>query len=149
MFGDLNEKQIENLLKSQVIGRIGCHAEGLTYIVPFSYLHEDDYVYGHTHEGLKVQIMRKNPKVCFEVDVMLNMANWQSVIAWGEYDEITEESEIRIIKEKLAARIMPFTSNETSKPASGLFTDEISAKGTKEVIFKIKLINKTGKFEKR
>lgn len=149
MFGDLNNKQIENLLKSQVIGRIGCTEDGLIYIVPFSYVYDDNYIYGHTHEGLKIQMMRKNPNVCFEVDVMLNMANWESVIAWGIYEEITDKNEILTVKENIAKWVSRFTSNETLHPHTGLYADEVSAKGTKEVLFKIKLSNKTGKYERR
>ncbi len=50
-----------------------------------------EYVYGHTMEGMKINMMRKNPRVCFEVDVMQNMANWKSVIAWGEFEELSSE----------------------------------------------------------
>ena len=32
--------------------------------------------------------MRANPNVCFEVDAMSNMANWQSVILFGTFHEL-------------------------------------------------------------
>jgi nitroimidazol reductase NimA-like FMN-containing flavoprotein (pyridoxamine 5'-phosphate oxidase superfamily) len=37
MIGDLNFKEVEEVLKDQLIGRIGCHSNGVTYIVPVSY----------------------------------------------------------------------------------------------------------------
>jgi hypothetical protein len=36
MFGRLNLEEIDELLHQQIIGRIGCHSDGVTYIVPIS-----------------------------------------------------------------------------------------------------------------
>ena len=91
MFGNLDESAIETILHRQVIGHIGCHANDTTYVVPISYAYENGCVYAHSEEGMKVNMMRQNPKVCFEVDEMKNLRNWKSVIAWGEYQELTDE----------------------------------------------------------
>src|ERR1700738_1679858 len=107
MLGQLNISELEKLLSSQVVGRIGCHYKGVTYIVPISYAYDGEYVYCHTHEGMKVDIMRKNPKVCFEVDHMPDMANWQSVISWGEFEELTDVEQRNKALEKLGERILP------------------------------------------
>ena len=82
MLGKLTPVEIEEVIRQQVVGRIGCHANGMTYVVPVSYAYDGDYIYVRTFEGLKLDMMRRNPKVCFEIDTMLNMGNWQSVIAW-------------------------------------------------------------------
>jgi uncharacterized protein len=82
MLGELNEAQVDQVLRSEVIGRLGCHAQGRTYIVPITYAYDGDCIYGHSAEGMKVRMMRANPNVCFEVDEMESMANWRSVIAW-------------------------------------------------------------------
>ena len=37
---------------------------------------------------MMLDIMRKNPNVCFEVESMSNMANWQSVILNGTFHEL-------------------------------------------------------------
>ena len=88
MLGNLTSHEIEQLLQSQILGRIGCHAEGKTFVVPIAFAYDGKYLYGHSKEGMKVDMMRRNPKVCFEVDKMENMANWQSVIVQGEYEEL-------------------------------------------------------------
>ncbi len=41
MFGELNPEEIEQLLSAQLVGRIGCHADGTTYVVPVSYGYQD------------------------------------------------------------------------------------------------------------
>ena len=88
MLGKLNRSQIDNLLRSEVTGRIGCHSRNKTYIVPLTFAYDGEYIYCHTIEGLKTRMMRENPHVCFEVDRVDNMANWQSAIIWGTYEEL-------------------------------------------------------------
>ena len=40
MLGELNRSQIDEILESQAVGRIGCHAGGKTYVVPVTYVYE-------------------------------------------------------------------------------------------------------------
>ena len=68
MFENLDSGQIENVLSENIVGRLGCHADGKTYVVPVSYAYDDKYIYVRTFEGMKISIMRKNPNVCFQVD---------------------------------------------------------------------------------
>jgi len=147
MFGELNQSQIDEVLHSQVVGRIGCHSEDVTYIVPISYAYDDHCVYAHTLEGMKTKIMRKNKNVCFEVDTMHNMGNWQSVIAWGTYEEITNETERNYALQILHRRILPVVSSVTAKlsPEWPFSPDDINT--IKGIVFRIRLDRKTGRFE--
>ncbi|HYK45494.1 MAG TPA: pyridoxamine 5'-phosphate oxidase family protein, partial [Parafilimonas sp.] len=89
MFGHLGEDAIEDVLHQQFIGRIGCNYNDVTYVVPIGYAYDGKYVYAHAEEGMKINMMRENPHVCFEVDTIENMGNWKSVIGWGDYEELT------------------------------------------------------------
>ena len=40
--------------------------------------------------GQKIDWMRENPKVCVEVDEMVDQFNWTSVLAFGRYEEIRD-----------------------------------------------------------
>src|ERR1700682_700625 len=91
MFGKLNTGEIDKLISRQLVGRIGCHADGITYVVPVSYAYDGTYIYAYAFKGMKIDMMRKNPKVCFQADNTKNLANWQSVICWGEFEELTKE----------------------------------------------------------
>jgi len=68
MLGELNEKQIEGLLMRQVTGRLACHCDDETYLVPVNYVYKDGQIYAHSGPGKKIEMMRSNPKVCFEVE---------------------------------------------------------------------------------
>jgi nitroimidazol reductase NimA-like FMN-containing flavoprotein (pyridoxamine 5'-phosphate oxidase superfamily) len=149
MIGSLNKYQIEYFLRSQVIGRIGCSADGQTYVVPITYVYDGEYIYAHTLEGLKTTIMRKNPEVCFEVDHIHNLANWQSVVIFGGYEEITGQSAEDALQ-MIANRVHPISTSETSVPRHGLERPhKTTATDSKMVVFRIKINQATGKFEKQ
>ncbi|SDI30001.1 pyridoxamine 5'-phosphate oxidase family protein [Winogradskyella thalassocola] len=148
MLGYLNNKQIEHVLQSLIIGRIGCHADDRTYVVPVTYAYDGKYIYGHTKEGLKISMMRKNPMVCFEVDVMENMSNWRSVIAWGKFEELKSPEQRKEGLKILMNAVMPLMTGETtiSHPMSDSHQKTIEA--MKGVVYRIELTKKTGRYEK-
>lgn len=151
MLGELNPEMVEEMLKTQLLGRIGCHADGVTYIVPVHYAYEAPYLYANSAKGMKIDIMRKNPQVCFEIDKIENFFNWQSVICWGTFEEITEVYEMEQALQKIVNRIEPYLQKaEDAHPAHGIADSAYDIGITKElVVYKIKLTSKTGRFEHR
>ena len=151
MLGELNDNLIEELLKSQLLGRIGCHADGTTYIVPVHYLYEPPYVYAHSAHGMKIDLMRKNPEVCFEVDQVENFFNWRSAVCWGTFEEIAGVKESQKAMEKIIGKIEPYLSITADAHPSHGIADMASEIGTDKelVLYRIKLHKRTGRFEKR
>jgi nitroimidazol reductase NimA-like FMN-containing flavoprotein (pyridoxamine 5'-phosphate oxidase superfamily) len=147
MFGVLNAAEIEQLLERQVIGRISCSKGDNTYVVPISYAYDGVYVYCHTHEGMKIDYMRLNPNVCFEVDYLLNMANWQSVVAWGTFEELTDPEQRRKALIKLHERILPFIASETVRLSPDWPFPPEELNNIPGITFRIRLTAKTGRFE--
>ena len=88
MIEPLDDTEIEAFLRQQVVGRIGCHVDGSTYVVPVIYAWDGECVYVLSIEGRKVQMMRANPHVCFEVDEYRSGGAWRSVIVEGTYEEL-------------------------------------------------------------
>ncbi|MEL7004473.1 MAG: pyridoxamine 5'-phosphate oxidase family protein [Bacteroidota bacterium] len=148
MLGKLNKIQIDNLLRSQAIGRIGCSADSTTYVVPITYAYDGTNIYAHTIEGMKVRMMRANPKVCFEVDHIENMANWQSVIAWGTYVEL-DNKEAEEALQILVNRVHPLMTSETTRPVHSMERKSTSLKtNMRMVVFRIEVKEVSGRFEK-
>src|SRR5689334_9060974 len=116
MIGSLTTEQIEHVLQSGLIGRIGCHNDKHVYIVPVTYVYRDGYVYAHSQEGLKVQMMRKNPKVCFEVDSIEGMTNWRCVVIQGTFEELKTGATQKKAFEILKDRLVPYLLSETMRP---------------------------------
>lgn len=149
MLGQLNPEQIDYVLRSQMIGRIGCYADEKVYVVPVTYVYDGQYIYGHTKRGQKIQMMRKNPKVCFQVDAILNMTNWQSIIIQGQYEELTGEDSHHALR-LLANRVTPFLVSETSIASHGFDVHHPPTSATLAMVtYRIKIEEKTGRFEKR
>ncbi len=125
MIGELDKNQIEDFLKSELVGRIGCYDGGKVYVVPITYSYNNRYIYGHTKDGLKIHMMRNNPNVCFEIDWIKNLNNWKSVIAYGTFEELKEDNakEGLEILLKTIVSILNKTSSSTQAHSLG---DEIN-----------------------
>jgi len=147
MLGELSREQIEEVLRSEVVGRIGCHSDGRTYVVPITYAYADGAIYGHSAVGLKIRMMRQSPSVCFEVDHMDDMANWRSVIAWGRFEELRGEAAERGMR-ILLDRLRPLITSESSTPTHGT-SHAADTAGHTAVLYRIALEEKTGRYEKR
>ena len=150
MLGELTAEQINAVLSSEVVGRVGCHGEGRTYIVPITYMFDGDAVYAHSAEGLKIRMMRANPHVCFQVDQRENLANWRSVVAWGVYEELHGKEALDALQ-LLVARLLPLVTSETLRlPADPSFAaGKTLVNAPKTIIYRIRLVERTGRFEKR
>lgn len=139
MLGELNAHQIEDLLGTAVIARIGCLHDGRVYVVPVTYAYDGTYVWGHSMDGAKLQAMRAHPEVCVEVEHVDDLSNWRSVIAWGTFEECSGE-DWHAGMALLVERIMPlltFPPHQYPDP---------KGPGT-GIVYRIKLASKTGRFE--
>ncbi len=143
MIGELNAHEIEDVLQTNEIGRIGCHAFGRTYVVPITYAYDGRFVYAHSREGMKLHMMRENPHVCFEVDRMDDYANWRSVIAAGTFTELRgpeREPALRFLVDRLDRLTAAAPPGESVHPHEGMHAS---------IIFRLELSDKTGRFERR
>jgi nitroimidazol reductase NimA-like FMN-containing flavoprotein (pyridoxamine 5'-phosphate oxidase superfamily) len=126
---------IEALLRTAVVGRIACCAHGAVgdgrpYLVPLAYGYDGEAVYAHSGPGRKLDLMRAEPRVTFEVDQADAPDRWRSVIAEGTFEEIDDPAE-----RTLALRVI------YPPPA------EIPDLGSQTVVFRIRLTARTGRFE--
>lgn len=149
MLGTLDAEQIEGVLRNEAIGRIGCHADGRTYVVPVTYAYDGECVYAHSAAGLKITMMRANPQVCFEVEQVDDLANWRSVIAWGVFEELVGADAQRGMA-TLLEHLMPRMVSQTAQPSHGLgsHANDTSGRGA-PVLYRIRLGERTGRFERR
>ena len=148
MQGELETNEIDNLLSDNYIGRIGCNANGKTYVVPISYAYQDQTIYAHTYDGMKVQMMRDNPNVCFQIDKMHGVADWESVITWGVYVEIVDKDKRMEALKILSERHLPHNATETVKLSSEWPFAPRNLEDIDGLVFKINISEKTGRYEK-
>jgi nitroimidazol reductase NimA-like FMN-containing flavoprotein (pyridoxamine 5'-phosphate oxidase superfamily) len=149
MLGNLTDMQIRNILTSQVVGRLACTDGKKPYVVPVTFAFDGEFIYGQTNDGQKLRILRKNPNVCLEVDMMTNMANWQSVLVFGKFEELKGEKSERA-REILFNRVFPLMTSSTIHPHQHEVTTKlVNGNRVKYVMYRIKINKITGRFEKQ
>ena len=148
MLGQLNEKQIEALLTQQVTGRLACHYDGEIYIVPLNYVYKDGIIYAHSGPGKKIEMMRKNSNVCFEVDEIDSIFQWRCIIVLGVFEEITDEDEKQQARQLLTHRFMPLVSRPQQHASHGIAANELDIDThISPIVYRIKIEKSTGRFE--
>jgi len=140
MLGELDAAQCEDVLRTEVIARIGCVSDGRVYVVPVTYVYDGTYVYGHAMDGAKLRAMRANPQVCVEVEQVDNLSNWRSVIAWGTFEEC-DGADWDAGFAMLAKRIMPLLTLPKDQPPPDL---SVLRSGS---VYRIRVERMTGRFE--
>lgn len=147
MFGVLDEKEINEVLKGQLIGRIGCAQDGEPYIIPISYAFDGKFIYCHSEEGRKINMMRSNPRICFQADEMKDMANWKSVLIDGEYEELKDSEGRGKAMQILLHRYLPMISSVTTHLGDHWPFEPEDEKDVRGVMFRIRIIRRSGRFE--
>ena len=141
MLGHLDDAQIDDVLQTATIGRIGCRERNEVYVVPIMYAYHRGAVYAHSAEGRKLTLMRAAPDVCFEVEDVHGLSDWRSVVAWGRFEELHGD-DAREALELLATRFSPSGATRPGAvPSHGHGTS------SPPVLFRIRLLSCTGRFE--
>ena len=131
---ELSAEGIEALLRTAIVGRIACcghgrSGDGRPYLVPLAYGYDGEAVYAHSGPGRKLDLMRTEPRVTFEVDEAEASDRWRSVIAEGTFEEITNQGQ------RDAALEVIYGANRV--PDLGSLT----------VVFRIRLTSRSGRYE--
>lgn len=136
--------QLEAILRDAQVCRIGLSEGGMPYIVPVCFGFAEGCLYFHSaRTGEKIEILRKNPRVCFEVDIPGTLTGtgpactrgmqYRSVVGFGTAELLTGAEEKRT---GLACIVSHYTN------APFVFSDE----AVREVaVIKVKISSMTGK----
>jgi nitroimidazol reductase NimA-like FMN-containing flavoprotein (pyridoxamine 5'-phosphate oxidase superfamily) len=93
MIHELHPDEIESVLHRHHVGRLACVLAGEPYLVPITFTYQDGFIFGHTRPGQKLDAMRAEPRVSFEVDERWETDTWRSVVARGVFEELTTETD--------------------------------------------------------
>jgi nitroimidazol reductase NimA-like FMN-containing flavoprotein (pyridoxamine 5'-phosphate oxidase superfamily) len=130
----LPEDEIEELLRTAIVGRIACCAhgaeggDGRPYVVPLAYGYDGEAIYAHSGPGRKIRLMRAQPLITVEVDYADASDRWRSVIAEGVYEEISD-------------------GDDRQRALEIIYPDSIPDLGPETIVFRIRLTAKSGRFE--
>ena len=78
--------EIEEILKNGRVCRLAMCKNNSPYIVPLNYGYDNGYLYFHcAEEGLKIEILKENPHVCFEIETDLHLKSNDEPCTWSQY----------------------------------------------------------------
>ena len=148
MVNTINETEIEALLLSATHAHLGCHANGLTYVVPISFAYDGKRILGYTSAGQKTAMMRENPEVCIQVDEIKNLGEWKSAIVWGRYEEL-HESQAAIAVGYLIDRYGPIFQDDPSPDHRGreIIPPRVDSGLGERIVYCVHITKKTGRAE--
>jgi uncharacterized protein len=109
----LTQDETRSLLLERSIGHLGCIDNGTPYVVPVSYILHDNNLYSHSLVGRKILALRENPRACLQVDEIKDEYHWRSALAFGLYEELTNEQERKWATGKLLSRFPQLTPVES------------------------------------
>ena len=95
-------------------------------------------------------MLRAHPQVCFQVDRIENLANWVSVIVWGEFEEIADDAEkdaMRLFLDRMEPMQVSETAISPHRAPAGV--PALDLQGQLMVFYRIRLTERSGRFEKR
>ncbi|HTK07981.1 MAG TPA: pyridoxamine 5'-phosphate oxidase family protein [Ktedonobacteraceae bacterium] len=144
MTGELPACQIDQILYAETFGRIGCHVKGKTYIIPMNYVYDGKHIYGHSTDGMKLEMMRTNARVCFQVDQVRDPAHWYHVIVWGVFQELLGEEAacaLHMLARRLTTLIASGQSIHEMRNVEASYNHDPYQKIT---VYRIRLTKKTG-----
>ena len=77
-------KEIEAILQASPVCRIAMAADNRPYMVAVNFVSTSTHLYFHTAlSGRKIDLLRKNSSVCFEVDLPGDLVQGKTACSWG------------------------------------------------------------------
>jgi nitroimidazol reductase NimA-like FMN-containing flavoprotein (pyridoxamine 5'-phosphate oxidase superfamily) len=147
MHTELSKTEITGILQSQNICRLACTDGKHPYVIPITYFFDGKQIYCQSEEGKKIKIMRKNPNVCLQIDIVNSMKSYRSILIYGKFEELKDEEAIKassLLEENIfviltRSRIHQFEHQEKS---------EIEDKNRFKIIsFRINITEMSGRSE--
>ncbi|MBS7616644.1 pyridoxamine 5'-phosphate oxidase family protein [Candidatus Bathyarchaeota archaeon] len=100
----MTKNEVERFLCCARVGRLGVVLDdGTPYIVPVGFGYADGKIFFHTcSKGLKMEALKQNVNVCFEVDEALSDASmFKSVVVFGKAEIISDKEKMIPYLQKL------------------------------------------------
>jgi uncharacterized protein len=144
MSSTMSPEQVESFLASQIVVRIATTTEERIYLVPMTCVYSNDAYYGFAHEGQKIRMMRANPNVCVEIDRIVHLGEWESVIAEGTYEEL-QGPDAGTAAQMIGSKLMQLATDEKSRQRLEAAQDP---NAPPPIIYRIRLTSKSGRFER-
>jgi len=140
----ISKYEIESIINKAFVCRLGMVDENGPYVVPLSFGYKEGSLYFHSaKEGRKLDILKKNKRVCFEIDTDHEIVESEKACKWGmKYKSVIGFGNALFIEDM-----------ESKKTALGIIMHHYSGRSfefeekevKRVVIFKVEIESMTGK----
>jgi nitroimidazol reductase NimA-like FMN-containing flavoprotein (pyridoxamine 5'-phosphate oxidase superfamily) len=136
---DLGRNDIKRVLRKVNFGHLGMCTGSRPYVVPIHFAYGETGIYFYTTEGMKTDIIEKNPTVCLQVEDIRSSEDWESVIIIGTANRLTSADEIARVM-KLIRKTNPLLS-----PAWSVRWIDSWVRSNHEVVYRIGTESSSGR----
>ena len=144
-----NRTEIDAIIRHSQVCRLGLTDGDEPYVVPLSFGYDGEALYFHcAREGRKLNILRRNNRVCFEFDIVEGIIKNTQACGWGvRYRSVIGVGTAQLIEapeDKL--RSLDFIMRQYSEDATFTFPDDAVSRTT---IIKVIIESVSGKQQKQ
>jgi len=143
-----NIKEINGIIREANFCNVAMSKNNTPYLVPMNYGFHEPYIYLHSaNEGLKIDILRRNPQVCIGIvgyvklekssDVCKTSMKYNSVIIFGKAEFLTDKDE----KSKALTHIVQHYEQDVSRDKLNFDEYELN----RVTVLKVRIEKITGK----
>jgi len=136
---------IESIIAKSMVCRLALSEDDRPYIVPLCFGYEDNALYFHTaREGKKIDILKKNNRVCFQVDCDHELVTDDTACKWSmKYRSVVGFGKAFLIDDPEAKRK---ALDSIMQHYGGRASGYSAAAMDKTLIIKVEIESMTGKY---
>ncbi|GBC60070.1 pyridoxamine 5'-phosphate oxidase [Desulfonema ishimotonii] len=140
------KKAIETIIRQAAVCRLGMSGGEYPYVVPLCFAWQDGTLYFHSaRKGQKLELLEKNPRVCFEIDNAGEVKKDEKPCKWGmAYESVIGFGHAEFITDNTAKRrALDLIMAHYSENGDPFEYSDAKINGTK--VFKVTVERMTGK----
>lgn len=98
----VDRETMDEIIRQAAVCRLAFSDGDVPYIVPMNFGYRNNWLYFHTgHEGRKIDMIRRNNVVCFEMEADYGLVKTEQPCAWSmRYASIVGMGRVSLVKDR-------------------------------------------------
>lgn len=137
---EMTDAECRARLSGRVVARLACALDNQPYVVPIHLNLSGEYFYGYATLGQKIEWMRRNHRVCLEIESVTTNTQWDTIVVFGEFEELPAAAEYEDAR-RVAAELFQATAMWWEPAAVPLADHDPRA----PIVFRVRITQMTGR----